>query len=84
MLYNRPMTAVERIFERALELTPDERLELAELLLESSVEPFPGWWESVKPEMDRRLAAVDAGESKTLSWAEVRKRMYERLNARPD
>ena len=78
------MTAVEQLLATALELTLDERLQLAELLLDSADEPDPEWWASIQPEMDRRIRAVESGEAKTTPWNEVRERMFERVNAPRD
>ena len=63
------------LFERALELPGEERLQLAEALL-SSIEPagappFDAEWLA---EAKRRAARIDAGQSALNSWEEVRER----------
>lgn len=67
--------STSELFERALKLPGDERLELAEALL-SSVEPagslpFDSEWLA---EAKRRVARIDAGEGRSKSWEEVQER----------
>ena len=66
------MTTVDTLFAAALELPPEERIELSERLLESvpaeGVKLHPGWAE----EFRRRVAEYDAGLVHTVPWSEVR------------
>ena len=64
---------VEELLERALELTEEDRLQLAEALLSSlgppDSPPFdPEWLTEAK----RRAARIDAGEGQLSSWQDVR------------
>jgi hypothetical protein len=73
--------AVAKILAEAMKLTDEERASVAYLLLARELEPPADWWERVSPELERRLAAADSGETPTRSWEDVRARMYERLDA---
>jgi putative addiction module component (TIGR02574 family) len=73
------MTVVDQLFAKALELEPEDRMELAERLMETCDAPDPGWWDSVKDEVRQRLDDIDSGRVQTLTHEQVRKRMYERL-----
>jgi putative addiction module component (TIGR02574 family) len=75
------MTAVDALFEKAMELGEDERMELANRLLVACEDAPSGWWESVAPEVHRRLAAIDSGQSKTLTYEELQGRLRRRLDA---
>lgn len=75
------MTTIERALAVARELTPEEQVTLANILLEDAAEPTPeGWWESIEPEIERRIRAIESGEERTYSLEEVRKRVQERLD----
>lgn len=75
------MTAVEQLYASALELSPEERAQLANLLLDTAeVEPGEDWWASIEPEVERVEAAIQSGEMKTIPWEEVRRRVAERLS----
>lgn len=78
------MTAVEELFARALELDPEERMELAERLRETCDAPDPGWWDSVKDEVHDTVAKIESGEMATAPWEQVRARIQERLSANRD
>jgi putative addiction module component (TIGR02574 family) len=68
--------AAEKILAEAMALEPDERLALAETLLESaapSSDPqYVAAWES---EIDRRLAEYQRGDADVATWEDVRKRL---------
>lgn len=71
------------VLQEALSLPEEERTEIVGALLES-LEPSPeedveaSW----RREVAARMAAVDAGEVKTIPWTEVRDEMFARLSAR--
>ena len=72
--------AVQDLYEKASELPPEDRAELAGLLLESLEEQRePGLEEAWASEIERRMADYRAGRVKTLSWQEVRAHLH-----RPD
>jgi putative addiction module component (TIGR02574 family) len=75
------MTAVDQLFAKALELEPEDRMELAERLMETCDAPDPGWWDSVKDEVLARATEVELGLVETVPYETVRARMYERLRA---
>ena len=77
-------TAVREVFDRALELSADERFELAQLLLDEEDVEAAGWWERIQPEVERRLVAIHAGEAGTVSWDEVQRRVRDKLDGKRD
>src|SRR5438045_1470774 len=69
--------AVQELYEKASELAPNDRAELAGLLLESIEEPSDeGVEEAWAAEIDRRMAEFRAGRIKTIPWSEVRARLH--------
>jgi hypothetical protein len=76
--------AVQEFFESALRLSDEDRQELLYLLAGSCADPDPDWWDEVEPEMEARIAALDAGEVAPLSLQEVRKWLFERVSATAD
>ena len=72
-------SAVQDLFEKAAELSPDERAALAALLLESlESAPDDGAEDAWAGEIDRRMADYRAGRIKTIPWQEVRARLHRR------
>ena len=70
----------ERIFEDVLSLPEDQRAELAARLLESlDREVDPDAEEAWATEIERRCAAVDAGETTLSEWHDVRRRIEKEL-----
>ena len=70
--------AIQDLYERASELAPEDRAELAGLLLESLEDDVPGEeleqaWAS---EVERRMAEFRAGRVKTVSWQDLRAQLY--------
>ena len=80
LLYSLGMTAVQRVLAEALELSPEERIELTELLTHLCDEPDAEWWARIEPEIERREAAIRSGESKTIPWAEVQAHVRKKLS----
>ena len=69
--------AVHDLFEKAVELSPDERAELAGLLLETLEEKRdPAVEQAWAEEIAHRMAEYRAGRVKTLSWSEVRAHLH--------
>jgi len=65
--------AVEELYERASELTPSDRAELAGLLLESiEDQPEEGVEEAWAAEIERRIADYRAGRVRMIPWSEAR------------
>jgi putative addiction module component (TIGR02574 family) len=71
---------VSRLLEQALSLSVEEQEALADSLisnLDGKVdEGLQAAWEA---EIQRRIADLDAGKSKTTPWAELRKRNLAKL-----
>ena len=74
----RPMSrTVRELYEKASELAPSDRAELAGLLLESLEEHGDtGVEEAWAAEIEDRMAEYRAGRVKTLSWQEVRAHLH--------
>jgi putative addiction module component (TIGR02574 family) len=71
---------VSKLLEQALSLSVEEREALAESLisnLDGKVDEgvFAAW----EAEIEKRVAELDSGEAKTISWADVRKRNLAKL-----
>lgn len=70
--------AIQDLYERASELAPEDRAELAALLLESLEDDQPG--EEIErawaAEVERRMADYRAGGVKTVSWQDLRAQLY--------
>ena len=75
-----PVSA-QQVFNDALDLDEDARIELARLLLDSCEPRDPDWWTRVAPEVEQRLADLDSGRVKAVGYDDIRKRMYERVRA---
>jgi putative addiction module component (TIGR02574 family) len=74
-------TQAERILQSALNLPPDDRVEIAESLILSldekrAAEIESDWAEEIK----RRLESIDKGEVQLIPWEDVMRSMHERLN----
>jgi putative addiction module component (TIGR02574 family) len=71
------------VFRDAAELPEHDRAALAGLLIESlEGEADPDVEAAWAVEIERRIAELDAGTTKTIPWEEVRQRLIDRLNAR--
>lgn len=69
---------VEDITAAALSLPEDDRLELADRLMDSlSGPPDADYEQAWADEIARRLADVRAGTAETVPWEEVRKQLLE-------
>lgn len=75
--------ATERLLQDALSLSDPERAELAARLIESldmtddanSADIEDAW----AAEIERRCAALDAGDARTIAWEDVRRQIAARL-----
>ena len=75
-------TSATDILKQALELKEEERAELASLLIESLDESAEEGVEAAwAVEIERRMADLDSGAAKTLTWEEVRQKLHGRLIA---
>lgn len=75
--------AVEQILGTAMTLPESQRLELAEALLSASEPPSPVLaGEAWLTELQRRSNEIDSGTAVFTSWAEVKRRVRNRLEGR--
>jgi putative addiction module component (TIGR02574 family) len=68
---------VQELYQKAAELSPDDRAELAGLLLESledhrDKDSEEAW----AREIERRMAEFRAGRVRTISWTELRAQLH--------
>ena len=71
--------SARELFEEAMRLRPEERETLMRLLIDtldsSSEEKVDEAW---RVEIERRMAELDAGAIESVSWEELRARLYQR------
>ena len=71
---------VSRLLEQALSLSIEEREALADSLISNlDAKVDPGVQEAWEAEIGRRVADLDSGKTKTISWGELRKRNLPKL-----
>ena len=74
-------TVKEKLIEELLDLDDAERAELAGLLIESlDIEVEKGVEAAWLQEIERRMESLDSGKVETVSWGEVRERLYSNMN----
>jgi len=79
---NDMATSATELLKQALELKPEERAELASLLIESLDEPAEEGVEAAwVKEIEHRMAELDSGSAKTVPWDDVREKLHGRLIA---
>ncbi|HEX7478722.1 MAG TPA: addiction module protein [Polyangiales bacterium] len=71
-------TQALRVLDEALQLPEQDRTELALRLLDSVGEPADQVEQAWIAEAKRRLAEIERGEVKTVSWPEARERIFAR------
>jgi putative addiction module component (TIGR02574 family) len=70
------------LFEEAMKLDPAERLALTGLLIESfDANTEEGVEEAWVAEIERRMSEIDAATAKSVSWEQLRTRLYSRPGA---
>ena len=75
-LGNTVVSAVDKILDQALELSAQQRLLLAQLLLGSISEPPGGRSaEEWKAEVERRIISIEQGSESSIPWESVREEM---------
>ena len=68
---------VKDLYQQAAGLSPDDRAELAGLLLASLEDQFDSEAEEAwAREIERRMAEYKAGNVRTIPWAEVRAQLH--------
>ena len=71
--------SARELFEEAMRLDPEQRATLMRLLIESlDAESEEGVDDAWMAEVERRMAEIDSGAVQTLSWDELRARLYRR------
>ena len=74
---------LRELLREASELPEQDRATLAGVLIESlDPAPDPGVEAAWAEEIRRRVAELDSGAVKTVSWEEVRRDLFDRLNER--
>lgn len=74
--------ATTRLLENALQLSDQERADLAVSLIDSLDPAVDSDWEAAwDAEIERRVKELDEGSVKTVPWSDVRKRLRGRLDA---
>jgi putative addiction module component (TIGR02574 family) len=76
---------LDKLFDKALSLEPQDRLLLAQLLI-GSVQGPPGGRteEEWTAEVERRIRDVDEGRVETIPWDIVREELRALIEGRPD
>jgi putative addiction module component (TIGR02574 family) len=71
-------TSARKLYEEAMKLEPEERAALTGLLIESlEPESEEGVEEAWLAEIERRMADLDSGSVRTITWEELRARLYD-------
>lgn len=71
--------SARELFEEAMRLDPDERAALMRLLIEAlDAEAEEGVEEAWRVEIERRMSELDSGAVETISWEDLRARLYRR------
>ena len=72
----------EQLFQEALHLDDESRAALTGVLIESlDTEIEEGVEAAWLEEIERRMESLDTGGVKTVSWDEVKERLYKNMNA---
>lgn len=67
----------EQLFQEALHLDEESRAALTSVLIESlDTEIEEGVEAAWLEEIERRMESLDTGKAKTVSWKEVKERLY--------
>lgn len=72
---------LEELFEEAVQLSDNDRAELAGMLLDSlEGEPDPDVEAAWAEEIERRVRQIDSGEVKLIPWQQVRAELFNRAD----
>jgi len=75
---------VDDVFSKAMKLDPDERVELAERLLDSLRPANAGVQEAWQAEIRKRIQELDSGAVEPVAWQEARARIFRLPDADPE
>jgi putative addiction module component (TIGR02574 family) len=71
--------SARELFEEAMRLDPEERATLMRLLIDTlDAESEAGAEDAWRIEVERRITELDSGAVETVSWDELRARLYQR------
>jgi len=72
----------EQLFKEAMGLDDNARARLVGLLIGSLNIEAENWIESAwLKEIEHRMESLDSGKTDTVSWKEVKERLYKNMNA---
>jgi putative addiction module component (TIGR02574 family) len=75
----------ESIFQAAMQLPEGERARLAGRLIKSLESEADDDWEAAwGAEIERRVGEIERGEAVTVSWPELRQKLWEGLHEQAD
>lgn len=77
------MATLETVYRDFLSLSPEEQQRFRDMVGDDDG-PDDEYWSRLKPELDRRLADAESGESPTISGEESVRIIRERIRARSD
>ncbi len=70
-------TSPKDLYHKAMDLSDQDRTELVAMLLETlDIEEEEGVESAWLVEIERRVAALDSGQVKSVPWSEVRARVF--------
>ena len=70
------------VFEQALELSPEDKIRLIDLICESLEREKPAFTQTQLEELDRRWSEYEADPSVAVSWDDARKTIRKAIDAR--
>lgn len=72
----------EQLFKEAMDLDDDARVRLVGLLIQSlDIEAENGIESAWLIEIEHRMESLDSGKTNTVSWKEVKERLYKNMDA---
>jgi putative addiction module component (TIGR02574 family) len=82
MLFFSMAISKEQLFKEAMDLDDNARARLVGLLIESlDIEAENGIESAWLKEIEHRMESLDSGKTDTVSWKEVKERLYKNMNA---
>ena len=75
--------AAQEVFEAAMNLPDEERVNLAERLYGSVDAADPEWEKAWAAEIARRVADIESGKATLIPWEEARDRLWKGIDVPP-